>query len=154
MSITLSPVTILMADDDPDDRLLIKQAMEENGFPNVIEFVVDGEDLINYLTHQGKYAHKKTVRPGLILLDLNMPKMDGRQALRLIKSDPNLRSIPVLILTTSQEEEDIFQTYDLGVNSFITKPARFHELVEVIREIGKYWFNTVVLPKTKPKQRP
>ncbi len=147
MKHTLKPISILMADDDPDDRMLMKQALAENELENVIEFVENGADLMDYLYKRGKYELEKTFRPGLILLDLNMPKMDGREALRLIKSDPDLRRIPVIVLTTSKAEEDIFQTYDLGVNSFICKPVRFQELVEVTREIGNYWFGTVALPK-------
>jgi len=137
-----------MADDDPDDRMLMKQALAENELPNVIEFVENGADLMDYLHKRGKFSVEKTFRPGLILLDLNMPKMDGREALKLIKSDPDLRRIPVIVLTTSKAEEDIFQTYDLGVNSFICKPVRFHELVDVTREISNYWFGTVALPRT------
>ena len=146
MKRSLNPVTLLMADDDPDDRLLMKQALAENGLPNLIEFVEDGVDLMDYLHQRGKYTHGKTTKPGLILLDLNMPKMDGREALRLIKANPEFRRIPVVILTTSQAEEDIFQTYDLGVNSFICKPVSFKDLVEVTREIGNYWLSTVALP--------
>ncbi len=135
-----------MADDDPDDRMLMQQALLENDLPNSIEFVENGSDLMDYLYSKGKFLLEKTIRPGLILLDLNMPKMDGREALRLIKSDPDLRRIPVIILTTSQAEEDIYQTYGLGVNSFISKPVHFNELVNVTREIGNYWFGTVALP--------
>ncbi|HOX81905.1 MAG TPA: response regulator [Chryseolinea sp.] len=148
MKHTLKPISILMADDDPDDRMLMKQALAENELPNVIEFVENGADLMDYLHKRGKFSVEKTFRPGLILLDLNMPKMDGREALKLIKSDPDLRRIPVIVLTTSKAEEDIFQTYDLGVNSFICKPVRFHELVDVTREISNYWFGTVALPRT------
>jgi two-component system, response regulator len=147
MKTPLNPITILMADDDPDDRMLMKQALAENDLPNVIEFVENGLELMNYLKKKGRFQAEKTIRPGIILLDLNMPKMDGREALRLIKSDRELRRIPVIILTTSKAEEDIFQTYDLGVNSFICKPVRFHELVEVTREIGNYWLGTVALPR-------
>ena len=147
MKHALKSISILMADDDPDDRMLMKQALAENELPNVIEFVENGADLMDYLHKRGKYVSEKTFRPSLILLDLNMPKMDGREALRLIKSDPDLRRIPVIVLTTSKAEEDIFQTYDLGVNSFICKPVRFQELVEVTREIGNYWFGTVALPR-------
>ncbi len=135
-----------MADDDPDDRMLMKQALAENGLSNTIEFVENGADLLDYLNMKGKYSSAETTRPGLILLDLNMPKMDGREALRLIKASADLRRIPVIVLTTSKSDEDIFQTYDLGVNSFICKPVRFNDLVEVTREIGKYWFGTVALP--------
>ncbi len=146
MKQNLKSISILMADDDPDDRMLMKQALAENKLPNDLDFVENGADLMDYLYKRGKYTFEKTFRPGLILLDLNMPKMDGREALRLIKSDPELRRIPVIVLTTSRAEEDIFQTYDLGVNSFICKPDRFQQLVEVTREIGNYWLGTVALP--------
>jgi two-component system response regulator len=136
-----------MADDDPDDRMLMKEALEENNLPSNIHFVEDGNELLDYLHRRGQFAKKETFRPGLILLDLNMPKMDGREALRIIKSDPLLRRIPVVVLTTSKAEEDVFKTYDLGVNSFICKPVKFEELVEITKEIGIYWFGTVALPK-------
>jgi len=147
MSDKLNAMSILMADDDPDDRMLMKEALAESNLPNRIEFVENGIDLMDYLSKRGKYVSQETFRPGLILLDLNMPKMDGREALRLLKSDPELRRIPVVVLTTSKAEEDVFQTYDLGVNSFICKPVRFQELVEVAREIGNYWFGIVALPR-------
>ncbi|HTJ48840.1 MAG TPA: response regulator [Cyclobacteriaceae bacterium] len=140
-------INILMADDDPDDRMLMKEALEENNLPNTIDFVEDGSELMDYLYNKGRFLLEKTIRPGLIFLDLNMPKIDGREALRIIKSDPLLRRIPVIVLTTSKAEEDIATTYDLGVNSFISKPARFADLVKVTRDIGHYWFGTVELPK-------
>jgi CheY-like chemotaxis protein len=140
------PITILMADDDPDDRLLMKKAMGHTQTPHQIQFVEDGVDLIDYLRNQGAYKEIKNSKPGLILLDLNMPKMDGREALRIVKSDPELKRIPVIILTTSKAEEDIIQTYDLGANSFICKPVRFQELVNVVLEIESYWLDTVLLP--------
>lgn len=143
----LNPINILMADDDPDDRILMKEALEENNLPSNIHFVEDGKELLDYLHRRGQFAKKETFKPGLILLDLNMPKMDGREALRLIKSDPLLRRIPVVVLTTSKAEEDVFKTYDLGVNSFICKPVKFEELVQITKEIGIYWFSTVALPK-------
>lgn len=143
----LNTINILMADDDPDDRILMKEALEENNLPSNIDFVEDGKELLDYLHRRGQYAKKETFKPGLILLDLNMPKIDGREALRMIKSDPLLRRIPVVVLTTSKAEEDVFKTYDLGVNSFICKPVKFEELVQITREIGIYWFSTVALPK-------
>jgi len=143
---TAKPVTILMADDDPDDRMLMKKALDQNQTPHHLRFVENGVDLMDYLPVRVNYLEEKAIKPALILLDLNMPKMDGREALRLIKTDPELRRIPVVVLTTSKAEEDIFITYDLGVNSFISKPARFQELVEVTREIENYWFGTVDLP--------
>ena len=137
-------ITILMADDDPDDRLLTKDALEESHLLNEFETVEDGEELMEYLHQRGKYADKP--RPGLILLDLNMPRKDGREALREIKSDPGLRRIPVVVMTTSKAEEDILRSYDLGVNSFVVKPITFDGLVDTLQTIGKYWFEIVELP--------
>jgi len=142
----IQPVTILMAEDDPDDRMLTEDALEENRLANDLRFVENGEELLDYLYHRGQYNKINAPRPGLILLDLNMPKMDGREALKVIKSDASLKRIPVVVLTTSKAEEDILKSYDLGVNSFITKPVTFDDLVEVTREIGRYWFGIVVLP--------
>ena len=139
-------ITILVADDDADDRLMIKDALEENRLANDLRFVEDGEELLDYLLCRKKYAGTGCPRPGLILLDLNMPRKDGREALREVKADPSLRSIPVVVLTTSKQEEDILRTYDLGVNSFVTKPVTFEGLVEVIKTIGRYWFQLVALP--------
>ena len=140
-------VTILMADDDPDDRLLTEDALKEARLANEIRFVENGEELLQYLRHKGKFADKTLhPRPGIILLDLNMPKMDGREALQLIKSDPDLRRIPVIIMTTSKADQDILKSYDLGANSYVTKPVTFDELVEVVRGFGKYWFEIVALP--------
>ena len=147
METTRKAVVILIADDDADDRMMAKEALEENRLANEIRFVVDGEDLMDYLHCRGKYAAPGSApRPGLILLDLNMPKMDGREALAEIKNDPNLRQVPVVILTTSKAEEDIYRTYQLGVNSFITKPVSFTSLAEVMKTITKYWFEIVELP--------
>lgn len=140
-------VVILIADDDDDDRMMAKEALEENRLANEIRFVVDGEDLTDYLNSRGKYTEPCSApRPGLILLDLNMPRKDGREALKEIKSDPELRQIPIIVLTTSKAEEDIFRTYDLGVNSFITKPVSFTALAEVMKTLAKYWFEIVELP--------
>jgi CheY-like chemotaxis protein len=141
------PVTILMADDDPDDRDLARTAMEESRLANELRFVEDGEELIDYLGRRGRYADPKdSPRPGLILLDLNMPRKDGREALREIKRDPALRQIPVVVLTTSKAEEDILRSYDLGANCFITKPVTFEGLVEVVKILDKHWFQLVELP--------
>jgi two-component system, response regulator len=147
MKTHLRMIDILMADDDPDDRMLMKEALEENNLHNTIDFVEDGAELMDYLHNSGKFLLTKPRKPGLIFLDLNMPKIDGREALRLIKSDPLLRRIPVIVLTTSKADEDIVKTYDLGVNSYISKPARFADLVQVTRAIGHYWFGTVELPQ-------
>ncbi len=140
-------INIVMADDDPDDRLLMKEALAEIELPNVINFVEDGAELMDYLYQRGRFLVDKVIKPNLILLDLNMPRMDGHEALRLIKSDPVLRRIPVIVLTTSKLEVDVAKTYDLGVNSYISKPAHFDELVKVAREIALYWFGIVELPK-------
>jgi len=138
------PITILYADDDEDDRLLVRDALEESRLANTIRFVEDGEKLMEYLRHENSYGDsEKYPTPGLILLDLNMPKKDGREALTEIKSDPDLRRIPVVVLTTSKLEEDILRTYDLGVNSFITKPVTFDSLVDIMKTLTKYWFEIV-----------
>jgi CheY-like chemotaxis protein len=139
-------ITILMADDDPDDRLLTREAFEESQLLNEFETVEDGEELLDYLFNRGKYADEAArPRPSLILLDLNMPRKDGRQALKEIKSCPELRRIPVIVMTTSKAEEDIIRTYDLGVNSFIVKPVTFEGMVDVLKTLGKYWFEIVEL---------
>jgi CheY-like chemotaxis protein len=141
------PVTILMADDDPDDRMLAEDALKEARLSNEIRFVEDGQALMDYLRQKNQYAKPETSpRPSIILLDLNMPKKDGREALKEIKSDPELRRIPVVIMTTSKAEQDIMKSYDLGANSYLTKPVTFDELVSVMRDLGKYWFNIIELP--------
>lgn len=141
------PITILMADDDADDRRLTKDALEESRLANDLRFVENGEELLDYLRHEGKYKNETNLpRPGLILLDLNMPRMDGRTALKEIKADPELRQIPVSVLTTSKADEDIFRSYDLGVNSYIVKPVTFEALVDILQTLEKYWFEIVELP--------
>jgi CheY-like chemotaxis protein len=142
------PVTILLADDDEEDRELTRDALQDARLANEMRFVVDGQDLMDYLKHEGAYADPSVdaPRPGIILLDLNMPKKDGREALAEIKADPSLRRIPVVVLTTSKDEEDVFRTYDLGVSSFITKPVTFAGLVDVMRTWTRYWFELVELP--------
>ncbi len=142
-----NPITILMADDDADDRLMTKDAFEESRVANDLRFVEDGVELMDYLKRRGKYADPATSpRPGLILLDLNMPKKDGREALEEIKSDPALKNIRVVILTTSKAEADIYRTYNLSAASYITKPVTFEGLVEVIKTLGRYWLEIVELP--------
>lgn len=140
------PITILMADDDADDRSLAKEALLDGRLANDLRFVDDGEDLLAYLRREGKYAGGDAPRPGLVLLDLNMPKMDGRTALKEIKNDPDLRQIPVVALTTSKADEDVHRAYDLGVNSYIVKPVTFEALVDILQTLGKYWFEIVELP--------
>ncbi|HEU5015421.1 MAG TPA: response regulator [Roseiflexaceae bacterium] len=146
-------IIILIADDDPDDRMLAKEAWEESRLANEVHFVNDGEELMDYLYRRGNFASlNATSRPGVILLDLNMPRKDGREALKEIKADPKLRQIPIVVLTTSKAEEDIYRSYDLGVNSFITKPVTFESLVEVMKTLGKYWFEIVELPPEKIRE--
>jgi CheY-like chemotaxis protein len=141
------PITILYADDDAEDRMLVKDAWAENRLANELHFVEDGEELMDYLRRRGKYANLADLPlPGMILLDLNMPRKDGREALQEIKADPRLRSIPVVVLTTSKAEEDILRAYDLGVNSFILKPVTFQSLVDLTLTLSKYWFEVVELP--------
>ena len=147
MSSSINNIMILMADDDSDDRMMARDAFEVNRLDNELRFVEDGEELMDYLFRRGKYTDPKdSPRPGLILLDLNMPRMDGREALKEIKSDPDFHSIPVVVLTTSSAEEDVVRSYDLGVNSFITKPVSFEGLVEVIKQTEYYWLRIVKLP--------
>ncbi|MEH0158224.1 response regulator [Limibacter armeniacum] len=143
-----NPFVILYADDDPEDRMLAEEAFEECKLLNRLIFVEDGDQLVRYLKHEGEYADEKEFpTPGLILLDLNMPKKDGREALKEIKSDPSLKMIPIVVLTTSSDEDDIHDTYELGVSSFITKPVSFDSLVDTIKTLGKYWIELVKLPK-------
>jgi CheY-like chemotaxis protein len=148
------PITILMADDDADDRRLTRDALEESRLANDLRFVENGEELLDYLRHQGKFADTESnPRPGLILLDLNMPRKDGRTALKEMKADPDLRQIPVTVLTTSKADEDIFRSYDLGVNSYIVKPVTFEALVDILQTLEKYWFEIVELPPDALKGR-
>jgi len=143
-------ITILMAEDDPDDRMLVQDALKASRLINDLHFVEDGEELMEYLQRRGKFANLANAPlPGLILLDLHMPKKDGREALKDIKSDPRLKRIPIVVLTTSKAEEDIFRSYDLGVNSFIVKPISFESLVYVMKVMAKYWFEIVELPSDK-----
>ena len=143
-------IIILMADDDEDDRFMAQEALLEARLTNDLHFVVDGEELMDYLCHRGKFSDPESApRPGLILLDLNMPKKDGREALKEIKSDPDLKQIPIVVLTTSKADEDIYRSYNLGVNSYITKPVSFEGLVEVMKALSLYWFEIVRLPDSR-----
>lgn len=142
-----SSIVILIADDDADDRAMTREAVAETDLRNPVHFVEDGEVLMDYLHHQGRFAGVALApRPAIILLDLNMPRKDGREALAEIKADPALRQIPVVVLTTSRAAEDISRSYDLGASSFISKPETFDGLVSVVRTLGKYWLETVNLP--------
>jgi CheY-like chemotaxis protein len=141
------PVTILLVDDDEEDLQMTQEALQESRLGNDLRMTHDGEELMEYLLRRGRYSDPAdSPRPGLILLDLNMPKKDGREALAEIKANPELRKIPVIVLTTSKAEEDIFRTYDLGVSSFITKPVTFAGLVEAMSVLSQYWFEIVELP--------
>jgi CheY-like chemotaxis protein len=140
-------IVVLLADDDEDDRMMTAEALREARVTNHSQFVIDGEDLMEYLNHHGKYAPPAlSPRPDLLLLDLNMPRKDGREVLREMKANPLFRSIPVVVLTTSKTGIDIERIYDLGANSFITKPVSFENLVHAMKVIGEYWFQLVRLP--------
>ena len=141
------PITVLMAEDDPDDRALAAEAFAESRLTNDLRFVEDGAELLDYLNRRGKYADPAlSPWPGVILLDLNMPRVDGREAHKAIKADPRLRRLQVVILTTSKAEEDVIRSYDLSAASYITKPVTFDRLVEVVRALGRYWLEIVELP--------
>ena len=152
MTIKGKSITILVAEDDEDDRLLMQEALEENRLANDLYFVGDGVELLDYLKRRGDYSNPISApRPSLILLDLNMPRKDGREALKEIKADPDLRQIPIVVLTTSKAEEDILRTYDLGVSSFIAKPVVFDSMVQIMKMLGTYWFEIVELPDRASK---
>ncbi len=139
--------TVLMAEDDPDDRLMAREAWTENQGAQDLRFVENGEELLDYVFHRGDYADTENApRPSLIVLDLNMPKIDGREALKTIKSDPTVRQIPVIVLSTSGASEDITQSYDLGVNCFITKALTFDGVVKTMKAVEDFWFSTAALP--------
>ncbi len=138
------PIRLLMAEDDREDQILVKRAFLKARLANHLEIVEDGEQLLDFLHRVGPFANAE--RPDLLLLDLNMPRKDGREALQEVKSDPELRHIPVIVLTSSVADEDVFRSYDLGVSSYIQKPVTFEKLVEVVEILGKYWFQIVKLP--------
>jgi two-component system, response regulator len=139
-------IMILIAEDDPDDRLLAQEALALTRITWDVAFVYDGEELLEFMRREGRYAERSPHEPSLILLDLNMPRKDGREALAELKSDPTLRRTPVVVLTTSRTDDDVLRSYDLGVNSYIVKPSTFEALVEVMLSIGKYWCDVVELP--------
>ncbi len=147
MPMHASPSAILMADDDPDDRLMTEEAFAECGVGHPLRFVVDGEALLDYLLRRGPYADEQAYpMPCLILLDLNMPRKDGREALQEIKAHPQLRQIPVVVFTTSKSDEDVRRSYEDGSNSFITKPVSFTGLLDIVHILGRYWLDLVRLP--------
>lgn len=141
------PAVILLAEDDPGDQELVRRAFENSKITNELHIVGDGEEALDYLLGEDKYSDSgTTVKPDLILLDLNMPKVDGKEVLKRIRANQELRHIPVIVLTTSKQEEDILRTYNLGVNSYITKPVTMDQFIRVIRKLEEYWFQIVVLP--------
>ena len=141
------PAVILLAEDDPGDQELTRRALEQSLIRNELHIVEDGEEALNYLQRRGKYEDPaSSPKPDLMLLDLNMPKMDGKQLLEQMRADPNLRRIPVVALTTSKQENDIIRTYDLGANSYIVKPVDMDQFVNAIKVLKDYWFQIVVLP--------
>lgn len=142
-----TPMCILMADDDPADIYLVRKALEAIGARAPFRSVPDGVELLAYLRGEGRYADRSVApRPGLLMLDLNMPRLDGRQALQVIKREPVLRRLPVIVLTTSEAEQDVLQSYDLGANSVIAKPPTFEGLVDIVKRLNDYWLETVSLP--------
>ena len=153
MAVTLKrPAIILLAEDDLGDQELTKRALEEGKVENELYIVKDGEEALDYLFRRGRYTDPETSpQPDLFLLDLNMPKLDGRQVLEQIRSIYELRNIRVVVLTTSRQEEDITRSYDLGVHSYITKPVDLDQFFNVIRTLEEYWFQIVVLPPKDDK---
>jgi two-component system, response regulator len=146
---------ILMAEDDADDRLLVREAFNECKSGGNVRFVADGEELVDYLLHRGKYSKvSESPRPDLILLDLNMPRKDGREVLKEIRAHSELRRVPVVVFTTSRADTDIARVYELGANSFIAKPAGFDALVATVTQLMGYWFGTVELPATLNNAKP
>jgi CheY-like chemotaxis protein len=139
-------MTILIADDDTDDRLFMDKALRQSGYTQNVQFVEDGEELMEYLRREGRYNEHNAPWPNLLILDLNMPRKNGFQALNEIKDDPQLRRLPVVVMTTSSADEDVLKTYNLGVNSFVTKPFNFNRLVEMVGALKTYWIDTVKLP--------
>jgi CheY-like chemotaxis protein len=141
------PITILMADDEPSDRILAAEALKDARLINDLRFVENGEELMDYLLRREKFAPPAPApRPGMILLDLNMPKKDGRTVLKEIKENPDLRDIPIAVLTASKDDADIYRSYDLGVNTYIVKPVTFEAIVDTLQTVEKHWFQIVEMP--------
>ncbi len=146
---------ILMVDDDEDDRMMTEKALRKNRVINPIQFLSDGEELLDYIKRKGKFSDPgASPRPCFVLLDLNMPRMDGRKALLFLKADPELKKIPVVVLSTSSAEEDILRSYNLGANSFITKPVTFDGLVSTMESLKNYWLEIVELPTNNGNAAP
>jgi len=146
MSDAVTPFHILMADDDPDDCLLFKEAISASGLPHRLHTFPDGEALIEYLDGLSDDESSASPRPDLILLDLNMPRKDGRETLRLLKHDPRWQRIPIVVLTTSIAESDISLAYETGASSYIAKPATFQGWIQLATALSGYWFQLVELP--------
>jgi two-component system response regulator len=143
----MSKVYILVAEDDADDRFLLETAFAENGFKGKLEFVENGVELLDYLRNlQTEDANTDHPLPGFILLDLNMPKKDGREVLKEIKEDPRFKKIPVIVFTTTKNENEINRCYELGANTYVVKPVGFENLVKTIEDIRSYWFSTAQIP--------
>ncbi|MCW2902672.1 MAG: response regulator receiver protein [Streptosporangiaceae bacterium] len=139
------PIEVLLVEDDPGDVLLTKEAFADNKVQNNLSVVCDGEEATQYLRRQGRFAD--AARPDLMLLDLNLPRKDGREVLEEIKADPELRSIPVVVLTTSEADEDILHSYDLHANAYVTKPVDFDQFIQVVRQIDDFFVTVVKLPR-------
>jgi len=138
------PIEVLLVEDDPGDVLMTQEAFEEHKVRNKLNVVQDGEEALAYLRREGKYADSP--RPDLVLLDLNLPRVDGREVLQVIKEDPDLRRIPVVVLTTSQADEDIMRSYSLHANAYVTKPVDFDSFIAVVRQIDEFFVSVVKLP--------
>ncbi|GAA1568778.1 response regulator [Dactylosporangium siamense] len=138
------PIEVLLVEDDPGDVLMTQEAFEEHKVRNKLNVVQDGEEALAYLRREG--PHADAPRPDLILLDLNLPRVDGRQVLQAIKEDPDLRRIPVVVLTTSQADEDILRSYSLHANAYVTKPVDFDSFIAVVRQIDEFFVSVVKLP--------
>jgi CheY-like chemotaxis protein len=138
------PIEVLLVEDDPGDVLMTQEAFEEHKVRNKLNVVSDGEEALSYLRREG--PHADAPRPDLILLDLNLPRVDGRQVLQAIKEDPDLRRIPVVVLTTSQADEDILRSYSLHANAYVTKPVDFDSFIAVVRQIDEFFVSVVKLP--------
>ena len=138
-------IDVLLVEDDPGDVLLTKEAFADNKVHNNLNVVNDGEEAVAYLRREGPYGDAR--RPDLVLLDLNLPRKDGREVLREIKADPELRAIPIVVLTTSEADEDILQTYDLHANAYVTKPVDFDQFIKIVRQIDDFFVSVVKLPR-------
>jgi two-component system, chemotaxis family, response regulator Rcp1 len=138
------PIEILLVEDSPSDAALTKEALEAGKIANHLSHVVDGVEAMDYLRQKGRFA--KATRPDLMMLDLNLPRKDGREVLRELKNDPSLKAIPVIVLTTSRSDKDILQSYQLNANCYITKPVDFQHFIDVVKSIKQFWLTVVTLP--------